>query len=49
MTETNRGGMALAILALFTGIAALPVAAFVNIVLGLVMLSLPIFMIYMAS
>lgn len=49
MSEVNKGGMTLAILALFTGIAALPVAAFVNIALGLVLLSLPIFMVYMAS
>lgn len=49
MTESNKGGMALALLALFIGIAALPVAAFVSIPLGLIMLSLPVFLIYMAS
>jgi len=39
----------LAVGAIFVGIAAMPVAAFVNIVLGLAMMALPVWMIYKAS
>ena len=35
--------------AMFIGIAAMPVAALVNAVLGLVMMALPLWMIYKAS
>jgi len=39
----------MAVAAMFIGIAAMPVAAFVNIVLGLAMMALPMWMIYKAS
>ncbi len=39
----------LAVAAMFIGIAAMPVAAFINIVLGLAMMALPMWMIYKAS
>lgn len=45
----KKGGTMYALLALAIGVSAVPVAAFVNIVLGLVLMSLPIFLIYMAS
>jgi len=38
-----------ALTAMFTGLIALPVAAFVNMILGLAMLSLPVLLIYRAS
>jgi len=38
-----------AITAMYSGIAALPVAAYFNMVLGLAMLSLPLLLIYHAS
>jgi len=36
-------------IALISGIAALPVAAFVNMMLGIAMLSLPVLLVYQAS
>ena len=36
-------------IALISGIAALPVAAFVNMLLGIAMLSLPVLLVYQAS
>lgn len=36
-------------LALLSGLLAIPVAAFVNIVAGLVLLSLPIYLVYKAG
>lgn len=45
----KKGGLLFAILALIIGVAAVPVTAFVNIGLGLVLMSLPIFLIYKAS
>ena len=38
-----------ALVAMASGLAALPVAAFVNMILGLAMLSLPVLLIYQAS
>jgi len=38
-----------ALSAMVTGLIALPVAAFVNMVLGIAMLSLPVLLIYRAS
>ena len=38
-----------AIIAMISGILALPVAAFVNMILGLAMLSLPVLLVYQAS
>ena len=38
-----------AVIALASGILALPVAAFVNLILGIAMLSLPVFLIFQAS
>ena len=38
-----------AIIAMICGILALPVAAFVNMILGLAMLSLPVLLVYQAS
>ena len=38
-----------AVLAMVSGILALPVAAFVNMILGIAMLSLPILLIFQAS
>jgi len=35
--------------AMIVGVAAIPVAAFVNVVLGLAMMALPMWMIYKAS
>ncbi len=35
--------------AMIVGVAAMPVAAFVNIVLGIAMMALPMWMIYKAS
>jgi len=37
------------IIALISGIAAFPVAAFVNMLLGIAMLSLPVLLVYQAS
>jgi hypothetical protein len=34
---------------MFIGVAAMPVAAFINIVLGIAMMALPMWMIYKAS
>ncbi len=48
MTE-KKGNTSLALAALACGLIALPITAFVNIGLGLVLLSLPIFLIYKAS
>lgn len=53
----NKGGRcmskkksaALGVAAIVTGIVALPVAAFVNWVAGLALLSVPVFLIYKAS
>lgn len=39
----------LAMIAMISGIAALPVAAFVNMILGIAMLSLPVLLVYQAS
>jgi len=47
--SSKKGNIPLALAALFSGVIAVPVAAFVNIGLGLVLLSLPIFLIYKAS
>ena len=38
-----------AVIAMASGILALPVAAFVNMILGIAMLSLPILLIFQAS
>lgn len=38
-----------AVIAMVSGILALPVAAFVNMVLGIAMLSLPVMLIFQAS
>lgn len=38
-----------AVIAMISGIAALPVAAFVNMLLGLAMLTLPVLLVYQAS
>ncbi|HEY5603085.1 MAG TPA: hypothetical protein VIM41_08265 [Gammaproteobacteria bacterium] len=38
-----------AMVAMISGILALPVAAFVNMILGIAMLSLPVLLIYQAS
>ncbi|MCI0507262.1 hypothetical protein [Kaarinaea lacus] len=38
-----------AIIAMISGILALPVAAFVNMILGIAMLSLPVLLIFQAS
>lgn len=38
-----------AMIAMISGIVALPVAAFVNMVLGIAMLSLPVLLVYQAS
>jgi hypothetical protein len=38
-----------ALIAMISGILALPVAAFVNMVLGIAMLSLPVLLIFQAS
>ena len=38
-----------ALIAMISGILALPVAAFVNLVLGIAMLSLPVMLIFQAS
>jgi hypothetical protein len=38
-----------AMIAMISGIVALPVAAFVNMLLGIAMLSLPVLLIYQAS
>jgi hypothetical protein len=38
-----------AVIAMISGIAALPVAAFVNMMLGLAMLTLPVLLVYQAS
>ena len=38
-----------AVIAMISGILALPVAAFVNMVLGIAMLSLPVLLIFQAS
>ena len=38
-----------AMIAMISGVAALPVAAFVNMLLGLAMLSLPVLLVYQAS
>jgi hypothetical protein len=45
MTKKAKG-FSLALAAVVSGIAAIPVAAYFNLVLGLVMLALPIFFIY---
>ncbi len=45
----KKGGVTLALAALACGVIAVPVAALVNIGLGMVLLSLPIFLIYKAS
>ena len=45
----KKGNTALALAALASGVIALPIAAFVNIALGMVFLSLPVFLIYKAS
>ena len=37
------------IIAMISGIFALPVAAFVNMILGIAMLSLPVLLVYQAS
>jgi hypothetical protein len=37
------------LVAMVSGIAALPVAAFVNMILGIAMLSLPVILVYQAS
>ena len=39
----------MAVGAMFIGVAAMPVAAFVNVVLGIAMMALPMWMIYKAS
>ena len=39
----------MAVSAMFIGIAAMPVAAFINVVLGIAMMALPMWMIYKAS
>ena len=38
-----------AVIAMASGILALPVAAFVNMILGIAMLSLPVLLIFQAS
>ena len=38
-----------AMIAMISGIFALPVAAFVNMILGIAMLSLPVLLVYQAS
>ena len=38
-----------AVIAMISGILALPVAAFVNMILGIAMLSLPVLLIFQAS
>ena len=38
-----------AIIAMASGILALPVAAFVNMILGIAMLSLPVLLVFQAS
>jgi len=38
-----------AVIAMVSGILALPVAAFVNMILGIAMLSLPVLLIFQAS
>jgi len=40
---------AYALIAMISGILALPVAAFVNLMLGIAMLSLPVMLIFQAS
>lgn len=40
---------AYAVIAMISGILALPVAAFVNMILGIAMLSLPVLLIFQAS
>ena len=45
----KKPNVVLALIALISGIAALPVAAFVNMILGIAMLSLPVLLIYQAS
>jgi hypothetical protein len=38
-----------AMVAMISGVAALPVAAFINMLLGLAMLTLPVILVYQAS
>ena len=45
----KKPNVVLAIIAMISGIAALPVAAFINMILGLAMLSLPVLLVYQAS
>ncbi len=49
MSQKQKSNVYLALAAMVIGVASIPVAAFVNWVLGLVMLGMPIFMIYRAS
>ena len=45
----KKPNLTLALLALVSGIVALPVAAFVNLILGIALLSLPVLLVYQAS
>lgn len=45
----KKPNVVLAMIAMVSGIAALPVAAFINMILGLAMLSLPVLLVYQAS
>ncbi len=47
--SAKKPNLFLALGAMFIGVAAMPVAAFINIVLGLAMMALPVWMIYKAS
>jgi len=49
VSKMKKPSVFFAMIALVSGVAALPVAAFVNMLLGLAMLSLPVLLVYQAS